>query len=785
MSRISRSLIAQQVATKSELAQIALEQGWSDEEILLATEERFGTKTREINRFNTYTTNLIANGWEEQSIDFLKRNVENCASVLFSKNQIIPTDRHCGYGLVIGRIQSGKTAHMLGLAAKLLDNNLDGEWNRCHLVIILSGLIEDLRIQTLNRARDAKIPNVSIFPDIDFKPSDTTSKIELMDALTSESGIMIIKKNHEILEELNRFLMSNAVEDLLLDRRIVIIDDECDHASIDSGHAEAGESDEITRTNRAVRSIIQSCSISDQKCWYIGYTATPYSNLLMHTDPEYERSDIYGRPLFPRDFIYCIDEQPQGHFDNETLFYGDFDGAIWPTETPGVRSIEEDQLLEEFLLLHVVSRIIRSGQEEGIFQHTTMIHASRNVDDHMLVSDTISSKIDTMLARDYHELEHSAREVVGRFYQNFIQEYHANNAPIDDYSESRVKDELGLIEIIKLNSDNPQNIDALAYPSELIYPDNESKSFVVVGGQKLSRGLTLEGLVISWLARTSQDPKYDTMLQMARWCGFREPYEDLIRIFLPRETIEHYSHITEVEIRLRNDLYDSGAFSNPLEELHWIREYNGMLISGKIPDTVRRRQSGGGLVPSDYYSQNLAEDFIYNDCIRIQQNRLESFIDLELELGEKSLAQNGYDIFKGINSFTISDFLRVFASDYPIDSPQKTQLELLIEACESNSDAKWNVCVCQNRETRMGYRSNGRLHLRQGTQRFSLLDLDDGRRNREFPMLLVHSENPATENAGISVYSDNRINIIHIAVFLPQSMAPEVFYEVARPSEEE
>jgi hypothetical protein len=52
-------------------------------------------------------------------------------------------------------------------------------------------------------------------------------------------------------------------------------------------------------------------------------------------------------------------------------------------------------------------------------------------------------------------------------------------------------------------------------------------------------------------------------------------------------------------------------------------------------------------------------------------------------------------------------------------------------------------------------------------------------------MLLVHSENPATENAGISVYSDNSINIIHIAVFLPQSMAPEVFYEVARPSEEE
>ena len=82
-------------------------------------------------------------------------------------------------------------------------------------MIILSGLIEDLRIQTLNRAMEAKIPSVEVFPQTDFKPSDTSSKTELMNALISSSGIMVIKKNHEILDELNRFLNSDEVENTL------------------------------------------------------------------------------------------------------------------------------------------------------------------------------------------------------------------------------------------------------------------------------------------------------------------------------------------------------------------------------------------------------------------------------------------------------------------------------------------------------------------------------------------------------------------------------------------
>ena len=785
MSRIARSLIAQQVSTLSELERIASEQNWSSEELRLTIEERFGSSLADVSRFESYISNLLHTGWEANSVEFVKRNVVNCADVLFSKDSSIPVDRGCGYGLVVGRIQSGKTAHMLGLSARLLDGDSVNNWRPCDLVIILSGLIEDLRIQTLKRAKNSSIHSVSVFPDVDFKPSDTTSKLELRRALESRAGLMVIKKNHEILEELNQFLMSDEIEDIMLERRVVIIDDESDHASIDSGHAEAGEADEITRTNRAVRGIIQSCSIGSEKCWYIGYTATPYSNLLMHTNPEFAQIRSYGRTLFPRDFIYCIDAQPEGHMDNETLFYGGLNNAIKRQETPDANSLEEDQLLEDLVFLHVVSRIIRSSTENGIFHHTTMIHASRNVDDHLSVSDFMNSKIEVLLARTTAELEESALSIVREYYEDFLEVYTQNLIPIDDYSESRIKDELVAISIIKLNSDIQQDTDAFSYPSELNYPRNESKSFIVVGGQKLSRGLTLEGLVISWLARTSQQPKYDTMLQMARWCGFREPFEQMIRIFMPQDTIEHYSHITEVEIRLRDDLYELGPYANPLDELHWIREYNGMIISGKVPDSVRRRTSGGGLVPSDYYTMNLAEEYAPHASNQIQQNRIDSLIDLELEFDSAPTAAEGYDVFRDVTAFAISDFLLQYASNYPENSEQVTQLELIIDSCNTHFDTSWNVSVCQNRQSRFGYRNNGRLHLRQGRRRLSLIDLEDGRMNRESPMLLIHSEDPLTQNAGIPVYSNNGIPIVHIAVFLPDDMAPAEFYEVSRPVEEE
>ena len=460
-------------------------------------------------------------------------------------------------------------------------------------------------------------------------------------------------------------------------------DDECDHASIDSGHAEAGEADEITRTNRAVRALIQSCSIGPGKCWYIGYTATPYSNLLMHTNPEFAMIQSYGNTLFPRDFIYCIDGQPEGHFDNETIFYGGLNDTIWPQETPQSNSPGEDQLLENFVFLHVASRIIRSSRENGIFHHTTMIHASRSVDDHMLVSDALKAKIEVMMGRTTTELEDSVISVVRKYYEEFIQIYTRNLVPLDDYSESRIKDELASIRIIKLNSDVQNDRDNFAYPSELSYPENESKSFIVVGGQKLSRGLTLEGLVISWLARTSQEPKYDTMLQMARWCGFREPFSDIIRIFLPSDTIEHYSHITEVEVRLRNDLYELGPYANPLEELHWIREYNGMIISGKIPDSVRRRNSGGRLIPLDYYTTKLAEEYTPHLSYQIQHNRLTYLEDLEMELNSVSNISEGYDVFRDIPSFVIYDFLDHYAATYPEDSEEYSKLELIIAACNN------------------------------------------------------------------------------------------------------
>ena len=78
---------------------------------------------------------------------------------------------------------------------------------------------------------------------------------------------------------------------------------------------------------------------------------------------------------------------------------------------------------------------------------------------------------------------------------------------------------------IKIYSVNGKSEDAL------LYKNNEGKPFnvIVIGGDKLSRGLTLEGLTISYFTRSSNT--YDTLMQMGRWFGFRPGYLDACRLY--------------------------------------------------------------------------------------------------------------------------------------------------------------------------------------------------------------------------------------------------------------
>ena len=97
----------------------------------------------------------------------------------------------------------------------------------------------------------------------------------------------------------------------------------------------------------------------------------------------------------------------------------------------------------------------------------------------------------------------------------------------------------------RVNSRSPGALDYVEY-------ENTGLNVIAVGGFSLSRGLTLEGLVVSYFLRNSM--MYDTLLQMGRWFGYRQGYEDLCRVWMPEEAQGWYTHITESIDELRNEL---------------------------------------------------------------------------------------------------------------------------------------------------------------------------------------------------------------------------------------
>ena len=264
-----------------------------------------------------------------------KREVRKHASV---HDSVQPQN----YGLVVGRIQSGKTGHMIGLAMLCLSNQsllsnkeLQRDQKSASVVIIFTGLIDDLRRQTYDRIhRDIAGYNLA---DIIIGPSrehDLTQNKQFQGEIREffsdrknrdKQLVLVLKKNHKVIEKLIDIL--NDVPEPRKRRLgdVIVIDDECDYASMDANNADQDMKASETTTNLRLRTLLATFRDKDtfrSHCWYIGYTATPFSNIL--TNPHGVSSEGYPT-LFPRGFIYPIPKVPI-HLDNE-FYFNDDEGA--------------------------------------------------------------------------------------------------------------------------------------------------------------------------------------------------------------------------------------------------------------------------------------------------------------------------------------------------------------------------------------------------------------------------------------------------------------------------
>lgn len=472
-------------------------------------------------------------------------------------------------GLVVGHVQSGKTANYTAAIAKAAD------WGYS-LVIVLAGLHTALRQQTQNRLDEDLVQALRrdrregdwlwhwlTQAEEDFAPPRGSA-----DALLQSAGvrsIAVVKKNKARLESLVGWL--GDVDDAIRQKAaVLIIDDESDQASINTSGGER------TAINRLIVELLQTMPTAS----YVGFTATPYANVLI--DPK-DAADLY-----PRHFIIGL-PQPDGHQGSEILFgrnelqddvpVDGYDVVRTVSETdvelvapPNNREEREgfhpemaDSLTEalRWFLLATAARRAR-GQ---VSHSTCLVHTSRYVDQHFRLARLVQQWLADIRPED------SAFEAI------WSRESAVDSPPTsaDEVTWTEVAVHLAsVIADVRVAIDNGQ-----ADTEQRLRYGRVPETVVAVGGDTLSRGLTLEGLVSSYFVRSSGT--YDALMQMGRWFGFRPGYEDLPRVWTDVQTMKAFRHISTVEQEIRADIESYRSGKTPMDLAVRIRTHPTMRVT--------------------------------------------------------------------------------------------------------------------------------------------------------------------------------------------------------------
>ena len=516
-------------------------------------------------------------------------------------------------GMVVGNVQSGKTSNFIALANKALDAGYK-------FIIILSGLTKDLRKQTHDRLDDGffgfntehasvmdlgdMLPLGKIRQDQLIRRPNTLTNSSLNGDLststlrgainfqTDDAKLFCIKKNKTSLQNLISYILkdpstSSGIEidysnykfkklSKIKDQPILIIDDEVDHASVDTGTQEYDENDNPNEEynpktiNRLIRMLL---NMYERKS-YIGYTATPFANVFIHPKAETKNE---GPDLFPKSFIQDLPE-PSNYYGINKLFSEEgndlqesfleniedhcldpsdvkcSEGWIPPKHLKDHEAIHEQEnkhpnSLRKAILNFIISCSIRNLRGQ-IKQHKSMlIHVTKYIQVNEQVKSQVIKTIDTLrgiLLNPGTSEFNLFKEEISKEIKKFK---HKENYNFDDLINSPN----GIEDVIKDISLNIKNLsgnssDTLDYERYKNIKDKGLQT-IVIGGDRLSRGITLEGLSVSYFLRSSK--MYDTLMQMGRWFGYRDGYDDLCKLFTTYDLIDWFIHIAQATEELK------------------------------------------------------------------------------------------------------------------------------------------------------------------------------------------------------------------------------------------
>lgn len=472
-------------------------------------------------------------------------------------------------GLIIGDVQSGKTSTYIGFMCKAADAGYK-------VFILLTGTIESLRKQTQERVEEGFIgidmsanttggkrvgvglDNRDIFAmSMTSRAKDFTGdndKIAVSLKGNNQAVVFVIKKNTTTLQKLTKWLITLNADPTTgkIDLPMLMIDDEADNASINTSSSK----EDPTKINKLIRDLASVFTKSN----YVGFTATPFANVFI--DPE-TTEKMETQDLFPEDFIVAL-PTPSNYIGANQIFAknGKYHSQLtyitdagreeadgypfyfkhnkeWADELP-------DSLADAIYAFYIVNAIrdLRGDQTE----HRSMLV---NISRFVAVQHYIKQEVDEIHKRAYRAIKYNLSAgdgalkdpVLHRIYDVW-EKYYA----FTEFSWTKIAGAMfSAIENIQIKVVNSSKSS-----EHLEYPKDGSLRVIAIGGLALSRGLTLEGLVISYFYRNTST--YDVLMQMGRWFGYRKNYDDLFRIWTHKASAEWYAEIAEATDQLKDDM---------------------------------------------------------------------------------------------------------------------------------------------------------------------------------------------------------------------------------------
>ena len=631
-------------------------------------------------------------------------------------------------GLVIGNVQSGKTNNMEGVISAAGDNGIN-------LFIVISGVIKNLKEQTDKRF----VEDIRALKDLNLhwnfldlrNSTEVKNKIANINFDTNNRYIAIVLKQKNWLEDLNNWIRGGSQNSPDLNKmkqmKVLIIDDEADQASINTNNIDNEKEiqDERSKINNEIIKLVNDkrfCAMN-----YLAYTATPYANVLN----EYQIESLYPRNLIkmltpPSNYfgakqIFGYDEQNE--IEQSTIYSGldiireiteeDIENIIKLHKGTNVNNIKIKSLDRAICWFLITAAYFR---KRSIKEPVSMlIHTSHKVAYHSIIEKYVinffkNNQKDLMeMCKNVYEIE-TKRFTLQDFKDQFSQ---YDSIEMQDYiSFDGLKEELEKIIddepsgipcdsdgrfnftkdgvfICVDNSSNSNMIDDVYY--RLAYPEKDEKLdkapiFIVIGGNTLSRGLTIEGLTTSYFVRSTLAA--DTLMQMGRWFGYRRKYELYQRIFLTNKTKEAFVELTKLEEELRkeiNDMKNKGLLP---------KDYPPRVENITISVTSKRKMQSSKICDFDY-SSNLLQIFKFdrdNKIIKENNNTLNDFI-YKIKNNTKVIKER--ILFYDVKFEFIKEFLEKFNINKDIRSfSNKEALIEWLDKCDKEKDYEnWDVML--------------------------------------------------------------------------------------------